>query len=285
MTASDFRPIPLEAIDVGHRLRPTDPDILDGLVADIAARGLRTPIEVVAGHDGRFGLIAGLYRLRACQVLEHETIMASIRPAGTEEELLRDEVMENLARAELTVLERCQFLARLKAIFVKETGARRGGDRRSAEAGADQSANLADWYKGVARRLDRSVRSVEREAAIGGLLSRSAADLLRGSTFEQVLGELDLLSRQPVNRQRRIAEMLTRGPEPRPTSVMEAVLRLGNSSSATAATKPDAFGKLLDVWNRATPEMRRNLIARCSNEDLEEAATRRGFRLVPVGES
>ena len=94
-----------------------------GIVADFASRrvtrlmdslsriGLKTPITLRATDDGDLLLVAGLHRLEAARRLGWEEIQATITYDWTADEARMWEISENLARAELTALERDEHVA------------------------------------------------------------------------------------------------------------------------------------------------------------------------------
>lgn len=81
-----------------------DEDALEELAASIREVGLLQPIVVRRVTDGRYELIMGERRWRACQLAEVEYIPAIVR-GTTDEELLREALMENLHREQLNPLE------------------------------------------------------------------------------------------------------------------------------------------------------------------------------------
>jgi ParB family chromosome partitioning protein len=102
--------------------RPLNTKIVDALADSIKKRGLQYPIDVYALRGtvkGKFALIAGAHRLAAFEKLGRTVIPARI--------LSRDEKfawheLENLLRAELTVLEMSEALAALGRKLQKGSG-------------------------------------------------------------------------------------------------------------------------------------------------------------------
>jgi ParB family chromosome partitioning protein len=81
-----------------------DEDALDELASSIKEVGLLQPVVVRAVMPGRFELIMGERRWRACQRAGLEHVPAIVR--GTrDDELLREALMENLHREQLNPLE------------------------------------------------------------------------------------------------------------------------------------------------------------------------------------
>jgi ParB family transcriptional regulator, chromosome partitioning protein len=81
-----------------------DEDALEELASSIRAVGLLQPVVVRKVMPGRFELVMGERRWRACQLAGLEHVPAIVR--GTpDDELLREALMENLHREQLNPLE------------------------------------------------------------------------------------------------------------------------------------------------------------------------------------
>ena len=79
-----YEQIPVASIDVGARLRQTDPAWVEALSVLINEQGVLHPISVVHENSGRYSLLAGAHRLDAVKALGWDTIDArSPRPAGS----------------------------------------------------------------------------------------------------------------------------------------------------------------------------------------------------------
>ncbi|MEU9333075.1 ParB/RepB/Spo0J family partition protein [Streptomyces sp. NPDC048290] len=101
-----FAEIPLHAIAPNPR-QPRDyfdEDALNELVTSIKEVGLLQPVVVRQVGSGRYELIMGERRLRACREAELEAIPAIVR-ATDDEKLLLDALLENLHRAQLNPIE------------------------------------------------------------------------------------------------------------------------------------------------------------------------------------
>ncbi|MFF3450841.1 ParB/RepB/Spo0J family partition protein [Streptomyces sp. NPDC002667] len=101
-----FAELPLEAITPNPR-QPReifDEDALAELVTSIKEVGLLQPVVVRQVASGRYELIMGERRFRACREAGLEAIPAIVR-ATEDEKLLLDALLENLHRAQLNPLE------------------------------------------------------------------------------------------------------------------------------------------------------------------------------------
>ncbi|MFE2279623.1 ParB/RepB/Spo0J family partition protein [Streptomyces sp. NPDC059454] len=101
-----FAEIPLDAITPNPR-QPRDvfdEDALSELITSIKEVGLLQPVVVRQVGPGRYELIMGERRWRACREAGLEVIPAVVR-ATEDEKLLLDALLENLHRAQLNPLE------------------------------------------------------------------------------------------------------------------------------------------------------------------------------------
>ena len=128
-----IRPIEITAIRTENRLRAVlDDGKIEAIAESLAAIGIKSPILVRPSEPGDdYTLVAGAHRLEAARRLGWETIDASIC-LGSLDEMRLIEIDENLARAELTPLDRARFVVERKRVYQRLNPERtRGGDRRS----------------------------------------------------------------------------------------------------------------------------------------------------------
>ncbi|MGO9080931.1 MAG: ParB/RepB/Spo0J family partition protein [Streptosporangiaceae bacterium] len=81
-----------------------DQEALDELAASIQAVGLLQPVVVRLASPGQYEIVTGERRWRACQLASLDLIPAIVR-ATSDDDLLRDALIENLHREQLTPLE------------------------------------------------------------------------------------------------------------------------------------------------------------------------------------
>jgi ParB family chromosome partitioning protein len=112
--------IPLDQIEPNpdQPRKHFDEQALRELASSILARGLKQPIAVRPIGDGRYQLIMGERRWRAHCLLRDEgklddpTILTFVRKV-TDDEMSIDAIIENLARADLTVMEEARAFQRM----------------------------------------------------------------------------------------------------------------------------------------------------------------------------
>ena len=222
--------VQLAQIRVADRLRlALDEAKVATIAGSMAELGLQSPVLLrpwrAAGAEGSdawgredaglFALVAGAHRLEAALWLGWAHIEALI-VEGTPDEVRLIEIDENLARAELTVLDRARFLAARKRIHERMHPAqRRGGDRKSidyAEENQSPKFGLRSFPEVAMERSSLSQSSLYRAVEIGKGLDDQAARDLTGTGLADREGDLHALSRMPASKQRVIAALCRASP-------------------------------------------------------------------------
>ena len=149
--------IDIAGITVPPGRRPLDEGAVKAMADSMAKMGLKTPITVW-GDEHRLELVAGGHRLAAAQSLGWDEIDCFIMDADTvtREEAEMWEISENLHRAELTVMERSQQVARWVELAAKGAQlAQPSGGRQPKEAGISKAAKDLNLER---RNVQRAVR-------------------------------------------------------------------------------------------------------------------------------
>ena len=153
-----------------------DEEALDELAASIREVGLLQPVVVRKVMPGRYELIMGERRWRACQRAELEQIPAIVR-ATADDELLRDALMENLHREQLNPLEEAAAYQQLLDDFgaTHEELARKVGRSRPH---ISNTIRLLHLPPAVQRRVAAGVLSAGHARALLALDDPDAQDRL-----------------------------------------------------------------------------------------------------------
>ncbi|PYX41725.1 MAG: chromosome partitioning protein ParB [Acidobacteria bacterium] len=100
--------VPIDLVDVNpHQTRSWtkwEIEALDELADSIKAQGVLQPITVRPGKDGRYVLITGERRMRACTMAGQATVPAIVRVVS-EQQAAEMTVIENLQRRDLTCID------------------------------------------------------------------------------------------------------------------------------------------------------------------------------------
>jgi ParB family chromosome partitioning protein len=207
-----FQELPIAAVTPNPRQprQVFDEDALDELVASIQEVGLLQPVVVREISPGRFELVMGERRWRASQRAGLTEIPAIVR-ATTDDDLLRDALMENLHREQLNPLEEAAAYQQLLDDFgaTHEELARRIGRSRPHISNTLRLLNLSP---GVQRRVAagvltaghaRALLSVDDADAQDHLAHRIVAEGLSVRAVEEIvtMGVRPAKERRPVAKQ------------------------------------------------------------------------------------
>ncbi len=221
----EFRSIPIEQIDVPeNRLRVIKPARVDVLASDIKANGLLQPIGVAEEESGRFTLIFGATRLSACKTLGLHSIDARVQPHNWIKPQQRriDEIMENLNREGLSMLERAESLAVLKTLHEELYPDTANGKNRKKEKEHGRK-EIFSFRQEAAEKTGLSVRAINIAVSIVTKLAISVKGRLRGTWLEDHQAGLRLLSEQEPEMQHKVCDLLFATP-PEATSVADAIV-------------------------------------------------------------
>jgi ParB family transcriptional regulator, chromosome partitioning protein len=173
-----FQELPITAV-VPNPRQPRqvfDEDALDELVDSIREVGLLQPVVVREAAPGQYELVMGERRCRAAQRAGLTDIPAIVR-ATTDDDLLRDALMENLHREQLNPLEEAAAYQQLLDDFgaTHEELARKVGRSRPHISNTLRLLNLSP---AVQRRVAAGVLSAGHARALLSLEDPDAQDHL-----------------------------------------------------------------------------------------------------------
>lgn len=174
VAGATFAELPMEAITPNPR-QPRevfDEDALAELVTSIREVGLLQPVVVRQAAPGRYELIMGERRWRACREAGLKNIPAIIR-ATDDEKLLLDALLENLHRAQLNPLEEAAAYDQLLQDF-----------KCTHDQLADRIGRSRPQVTNTLRLLNLSA-PVQRRVAAGVLSAGHARALLAVQDTEQ----------------------------------------------------------------------------------------------------
>ncbi|MCY1705518.1 ParB/RepB/Spo0J family partition protein [Pannonibacter sp. SL95] len=254
---AEIKTIAIADIHVGERLREIDEDHAAVIAASIREIGLQSPVQVrptPAQKGGKFTLVAGGHRLRACQIAGLTEIDAFVVKAdGRQAQLL--EIAENLFRNDLSVIDRSIFVQRYRELWEEEHGEiKRGGDQKSNR----HRGGLIEggFSEHVADRLGLSKRSTERLDQIARRLHPELRSALRHSPIADQTTVLLKLAKMEPALQRRAAIGW------RETQDIKAVFRLLSERPVTPVSADEqAFYRLADLWSRSNASVQARFLA------------------------
>ncbi|MBO6704858.1 MAG: ParB/RepB/Spo0J family partition protein [Roseitalea sp.] len=212
----DIQEIRLDEIAVVDRVREVDVDHARFIANSIVENGQIQPALVRPTPNAENGakpytLVVGGHRHLACQIAQLETLRAEVRKLSPEQAKVL-EIDENLARHDLTVLDRAISLAERKKAYEKlHPQTKHGGDRKSAMyTDQDGKLDVLKFSEDAADKLGISERSVERAVMIADKLDKAARDALRGTPSANNQSHLLTLCKLPAKDQRRVAKAVAK---------------------------------------------------------------------------
>ena len=147
--------IPLELIDdfPGHPFKVRDDEDMMQLVESVKERGIITPVTLRPKEDGRYEIVSGHRRKKACELAGFETVKAEVR------EMTRDEaiilmVESNFQRSQILPSEKA-FAYKMKLDAMKRQGSR-------TDLTLCQSGTKSRTDQLLGEQVGESARSVQR---------------------------------------------------------------------------------------------------------------------------
>jgi len=216
-----------------------DNESLEELADSIRALGLIQPVTVRSVADGKYQIISGERRFRACRMAGMDMIPAYIRDAS-EQGMLEMAIVENIQREDLDPIEVAMSYRRLieECNLTQEQMAARVGKKR---------ASITNYL-----RLLKLPAKVQHDLKVG-LLSVGHAKVLLGVEDQKVQEELcdtvikeDLSVRQLEERIRRMGkskDTQKEGPQELPDDYYKVLGHIGKYFKDNISLKRSASGK------------------------------------------
>lgn len=201
----------VSTIDVTGRLRPVDEAHAQLIAASMNESGLIQPVVVRNDPAGNgLKLVVGGHRLRGAAILSWDEIPAILIECS-DEEARQIEVDENLARKELTALERAQFLAERKRVYEALHPEAAHGKAKRPKTEKGKVANLATFTrfsKDAAKSTGLAERTIQRSVELAGRLSPEAIALIRGTKVADNQAQLQALAELEPEHQVTVAGLI-----------------------------------------------------------------------------
>lgn len=269
MTPDQTKTIAISAIDVSlidlaAGRRKLDPAWVETLADLFSSQGQKTPIELIATED-RYRLVFGGHRLAAARHLGWVKIGAIVKSPddfASEAEITLAEITENLARRELSVLDRAVDIARWREIYEAAHLLNKGGRHRKDADPEELSANFALSFSEAAQKtFDLSRRSVFNAVKIASIAA-DVRDRIALHPIADNQSELLALAAELPGRQADVAALLMA--EPAQASTVAGAIAILDRVPEPA--KPAAWQKLSETFSRLKPRDQRRFF------ELQEAA-------------
>lgn len=293
---SNGRPLPVDRIIKGDRLRPADPAGVEAKRVSMRESGQIAPILVRPAPDqpGWYILVVGLHRLEAAIAEGWAEIRADIRQL-TEDQARLIEVDENLIGPSLTPLERAVFIdVRLQVwarLHPERIGSEKLGQvdpisgtpvlRRGRPANSEKFAEFLGttpptmgFNAETAEDLGLSEKTVKRALAIARGLSPDTRAKVSGTKLAKNEGLLRQLAAVPdKGEQLRAAEALIGEKAKSFTDAL--LLAAGKTPAPPAPPRPadEAVAAFMAVWKKAPPTHQDAILHALSGQRLPKGWT------------
>lgn len=166
----------VEDVTVGAGRRPVDNAAVQRLSESMRQLGLLQPISVYSPSSDTVVLVAGRHRLEAAKLLEWEEIEA-VFVEGDDIDRQMQEIAENLHRADLTVQERSDQVARWTELVSAKLAETKREGRPGAKAATSREFGMSE---SDVRRMTKiaSITSEAKEAAKAAGIDDNQSKLL-----------------------------------------------------------------------------------------------------------
>lgn len=252
---ANFQVVKLSDIDASDRLRDVDEEYALVIAQSMVEHGQIQPVVIRPTPAGKrkFKLVAGGTRYRASEINDETEIEAKIVQADKAEAQML-EIVENLFRNDLSVIDRAIFVQSYREIWEQKHGKiepGRPGNRANLAQLLIDEAEAGSFNKHVADRMGFSVRAVKRLGQIAQNLQPALRAKLRGTPAEDNQSLLIQLAKEGPKRQAQIAAALDKEPD------LKKVLDLAKEPAAEVSEidKQRAIRAELDKSWKAADQM------------------------------
>ena len=158
--------IPLTKIDdfPNHPFKVKMDEDMDQLVASIKERGLITPITLRPKEDGRYEIVSGHRRRKACELAGLETVKAEVREMSRDEAIILM-VESNLQRSVILPSEKA-FSYKMRLEAMKRQAGRPPKDNLGPVVQNFSRDELGDAIGESGRQVSRYIRLTELDPAL-----------------------------------------------------------------------------------------------------------------------
>jgi ParB family transcriptional regulator, chromosome partitioning protein len=253
---------PIADIEIGKRLRMVDPLWAKGLAQVIEQTGLQNPIQIMRVGNS-FRLVAGAHRMAAYKELGRTDIPAKVYEPDTddvESEIRLQEIVENVARRELSALDRAAHIAELKDTLLKLNGETRG------RKGSEKTANIAVFNLSdeLSSRMQLSERTVRADVELFKALSPKVRARLNTANLQWLAenrAQLVALGKEKPEDQLAIIELIdVEEGEDAPANV-SAAAALHHNKVDTSTPDEKHVASFVKLWAKASKKARKQMLA------------------------
>lgn len=271
MTNNTYLSVNISDIAVPEdRARGLDPDWAKALAGMFEDHGHKTAIEVRLADDEKgYVLVAGLHRLEAAKICGWDAINATLIEAQTDNaaaEFKLHEVIENIGRQELTILDRAHHLYAFDRAMKKLHPQLKKGGNSSVAASDEDRSEIFALRSDIAEKAGLSQRSIQMAVKLWNDLSKPTRERVQGTWLADHQAGLMSLAAETPKTQAKILDILFDEGLP-PKSVGDALEwiengKLKDSEQKAIAGALKSFEKMPDpVFHMVMSSQRERVIA------------------------
>lgn len=263
---AQFKTISTDEIYIPERLRAVEEEHALAIAQSIVEHGLIHPITVRHTPNAKLGsytLVAGAHRLRAYAINDEPEIEVIVIEADQGEAQLV-EIVENLFRNDLSVIDRAVFVLSYRDVWEQKNGKiTRGGDRRSKDQDdplignrcnllqlIGEEAAASTFAAHVADRMGISVPTYKRLNTIAKNLRPEVRSAFRGTPIADNQSELLKIAKMEPSRQRQLATAFSQKGD-----LKQAYAEVDGAQPKAELTNEDkhnvALARLEKAWEQA----------------------------------
>lgn len=277
MKTLEIGSIHVDDITVPARLRKVDENWVTVIAETMKSKGQLQPILLEQKGD-KLLLVAGRHRLAAAKRNGQASLEARIVEMEDEDEAKELEAVENIARSELTALDKALHLGTLRDIYQRRNPEnRRGGDHKSKKfneksivqnlhGNGPGVAPILHFDGLVAENIKMSRRSVYNFLSLYDRLDPAVVARIQGTALADHFTELQALSREDKANQTAILDLVT-GPEPKAASIAQAASIHHNDIDTSTPDERD-FARFVKLWARSSKKLRKQIAAHIAKGDV-----------------
>lgn len=259
---AEFKRILISDIVVPERLRAVEEEQAIAIAQSIVEHGLINPITVRLtpnAKGGKFTLVAGAHRLRAC-ILNDDTEIEAMIVEGDKAEAQLIEITENLFRNELSVIDRAIFVQSYRDIWEQKHGKvepGRPGNSANLALLFEAETEAGGFSQHVADRMGLSRRAYFRLNAIAQNIHPDVRAAVRGTSIADNQSALLKIAKMEPQKQRQAAVALRAEPDfKKALALVEPPPALPNAKAKQA----ELLSRLVTAWEDASEETRQQFL-------------------------
>lgn len=249
-------------IIVGERLRPVSDAGVWAIIESIGELGVMKDPVHVRRKKGALHLIAGGHRLEAAKQLEWATIRAVVWDKVTDDWARMMEIDDNLAGAEMTVLDTAVFLAERKRLYEKmhpQAAAATGSELVAKRWNTTDTMSAVSFARATAEKFGITDRHVRRLVEAGTAIGADSVRLRAAPRPVTLKDLIDIAKIGDADSRRGVIDAMTKGEA---KSAAEAFRRLTPAPELPVKDPvEEAFQDLLNGWSRASAAAKRRFAA------------------------